>query len=181
MVETSWYRWWKIKDWWINIGWKIGVSTSKTRSSKIEDGSWNLKKGGPKNLKNISSRRTSGRAVSLYPGEVCGVSCSNVVFSHECVSFGVLWLEKTTKEEPRQINCAHKVDSQGVSRDLWCSKNLHQAQRIGAYSWSTHDSQVDETREYLWISNPSKEIQKPQNSPWRPCTTEFYSRTISTA
>ena len=48
-----------------------------------------LKKAVPK-INNNTSRRTSGRAVSLYPGEVCGVSYSNVVFGHEGVSFGIL-------------------------------------------------------------------------------------------
>ena len=48
-----------------------------------------LKKAAPK-YKDISSRRTSGRALSLYLGEVCGVSCSNLVFGHECIQIWVL-------------------------------------------------------------------------------------------
>ena len=44
----------------------------------------------PNIINDNSSRRTSGRSVSLYPGEVCCVSCSNIMFGHECVSFGVL-------------------------------------------------------------------------------------------
>ena len=135
MGQTSWYRRWERKERRVNFRRTIGVSTSQTRESEIKDGGWDSKKGHTYNVKDTSSRRIGGRTISFYPGGVCNVSNSNVVFGYESIQVWVLWLEKTTQKEPEQTNCGHKVDPQGVSRDLWCSKNLHQTQRDGAYNW----------------------------------------------
>ena len=97
-------RRWKRKERRINFRWTIGVSTSQARGSEIEDGGRDSKKGHTYNIKDTSSRRFGGKTISFYPGGVCNVSNSNVVFGYELSRSGFYdWKKRPQKNQDRLL------------------------------------------------------------------------------